>query len=360
MRVGIITWHYYPNVGSCLQAFALQKYLLSCGYFAEFINYREFHRPKLEKIRSLLCDFDFIIPHFLSSKINYKFVHFINKFLIQGKKIKSYKELNTILDNYDVFICGSDQIWAPSVFNKAYFLEFVGNDKKKISYAPSIGLPVIPKDKQAIYHSLLSRFDKISIREETGRKLLSNIGIESQVVCDPTFLLSSKQWEEYLNLKTIKHTQSHKPYIYCYFLGKNKNHRELLKIISDRTSLKVFGFSGFKEDKQYFDVTLDNFGPIEFLNYLKNANLVITDSFHGTAFSIIFKKDFYVFERFSKEDPINQNSRIYNILDKLYLHDRLIVDSIPHINSIDYSKVLPLLENFRNVSKKFIIDSLNG
>lgn len=350
-RVGIITWHYYPNVGSELQAYALSHYLNMVGYDAEFINYREFHRPKLEWLRATLCEFDNVIPQRLSKALNYHFPHFIRKYLPQGRDLHSANELNDECGKYDTIVCGSDQIWAPSVFNPAYFIDFVkGGKPRKVSYAASIGLPQIPEEKRDIYRQLLSDFDAISVREDEGADLLKELGIDAGVVCDPTLLLTA---EEYKGLIPRRMKPGEKT-LFCYFLGKNEKHRKMAQEIANRSGLQLVIYSHYPSDKMYGGEHVDQIGPRQFVGHIAHADMVITDSFHGLAFSLIFRKDFYAVERFAGNDAVNQNSRIYNILRHCGLEERLLRVIPSDVEAIDYAKVEPWLDEYINKSKDFI------
>ena len=268
---------------------------------------------------------------------------------------KTVKKCNS---KYRLFICGSDQIWAPNVFDPIYFLSFVDYEKPKIAYAPSIGLDRIPKELEVDYCNLLRRFDCLSVREEKGAELIKNIcGLNAKVVLDPTLLLEDKEW-----LKLSVDPKIEGDYIFAYFLGDNKTHRDSVKWLADRLNCKIVSISQYDLDREMTDYVVKYAGPREFLGYIKNAKIIVTDSFHGTVFSIIFRKNFYVFERFSNTDKICQNSRIYNILNKTNLIDRIIkFDGYinNHIHEINYNDVYKLLEAERLNSITYLKDSIS-
>lgn len=353
-KIGIITWHYYPNVGSMLQAFALWQYLSSNGHNVEFINYREYHRPKIAKLRAFLCKFDAVIPHQISNALNYHYPHFVQTYLPQSKPIYQASDLSKIATKYDVIICGSDQIWAPSVFNPVYMLSFVSGRTRKISYAASIGLPEIPNEKKDLYKKLLSDFHAISIREKDGAELLKQIGIESSTVCDPSFLLESSVYKRLIS----KNFRQSIPYVFAYFLGENIHHREIAKDIANRLGLQLIIYSAFNADKSFADIHVNFIGPQEFLSLIHDASHIITDSFHGISFSIIFRKNFHAVERFSKDDMLNQNSRVHNILHITRLDSRLIADSPKDLLPIDYQFVENPLYDLISRSRQFITDNI--
>lgn len=353
-RIGIITWHYYPNFGSALQAYALHTYINNRGGDAMLINYVRGKKPTFYKLRLCLSHFDRLIPRFLSKKIHYRFLSFERDFFKETRIVSTKQDLSLLTQDFDVFICGSDQIWAPNVFDETYMLSFVPSGKKKISYAASIGLPTIPNEVKAIYKKLLSNFDAISVREQQGQELLKKeFNIDSVVVLDPTLLITNDQW------KRIAIYPTHPPkYILCYFLGKNEEHRLLAEQFAKKLQLKIICLSRYSIDKRSTFITDVDAGPREFIGYIQNAEYIITDSFHGLCFSINLNKDFYVVNRFSSSDPINQNSRIENILRVLDLKGRLIESLPTNIESIDYDKVNKLLAENRMYSYQFLSEHI--
>ena len=356
-KVAIITWHNYPNFGSALQAYALHTYINKKNGNATIINYINGTKPSLYSIRLVLSLFDRFIPNFISKKIHYRFISFEHKYFKETKEINSRVELEKLSEQFDCFICGSDQIWAPNVFNDIYMLSFVPEHKEKYSYAASIGLPHIPASLKQTYATLLRRFNLISVREKQAKDLLKNdFNIDSQLVLDPTLLLSSLEWNEIIKKSPIKSES----YILCYFLGTNQTHREIAKELAHKLNCKAIILSRYNSDR-FFDFTIDSdAGPKEFLRYIRDAKLIITDSFHGLCFSINFNKDFYVVNRFTESDPINQNSRIKNILEILNLENRLIDATPQTISSINYTAANKKLEEMRTISYNFISEILNN
>lgn len=355
MKIGIITWHNYPNFGSALQAFALHHFINENGGEAELINYVPGKQPALYRIRIFLSLFDKIIPRIISRKLHYRFLAFERKYFKETAIIRTMIGLKRMNSLFDCFICGSDQIWAPNVFNEVYMLSFVEDDKKKISYAASIGIPLIPEEIKVLYKSLLSRFQKISVREKQGRDLLfKEFGITSKVVLDPTLLIKAEDWR-----RLAKYPSTQK-YLLCYFLGKNEEHRILVERIAQTKNLKIICLSRLSMDKRPTFITDDDAGPREFIGYIDSADIVVTDSFHGLCFSINLEKDFYVVRRFKENDVINQNSRILNILNMVGLEQRLIDDSDAILPPIDYQTVKGKLEKLRCDSASFLFDAINS
>lgn len=348
--IGILTWHYYTNFGSALQAYALKKIIKKkISSNVEIIGYRNSQFGITSYAR--MC-----LKVFLSKSLGVFFKRFRFSYALFQK---DFLEDNKLF--YDCFpsepafshiICGSDQIWAPNVFNPIYFANFADGSKlRKVSYAASIGLNAIPENLIGEYKRLLSDFSFISVREETGAQLLKyKCGIEKvEVVLDPTFLLPVS---EYKNME--RRVKAKKPYIFCYFLNKDHKYEQNVKKYAKEHNLKIVGWSAKDDDKKWLG-NYDWIGPCEFLWLVHHADTIMTDSYHGTIFSLLFHKNFYTFERFSHNDPINQNSRIFQ-LDKLFnIKDRIINDSSEMVcSTYDYANFEEKLLKERKRSLDFL------
>jgi len=350
--IGILTWHYYYNFGSALQTYASESVISRIGN-CEIINYRN---PELYSISPLSEFAHYIISVTVGKIINrfyYPYMEFQRKHFNQTKLLKSKSEVVEYTKKYRTIVCGSDQIWAPSVLNDIYLLDGVDSHKvNKVSYAASFGINSIPDDLKGVYKKALSDYSHISVREEKGKELLSNIfNINSTVVLDPTLLLDSKTYE-----KLIKPCKIKKGYVFCYFLSENDSYYDRLKQYEEDKVLV-----GYAASKGKFDVTLNNIGPGEFLWLIKNADTIITDSYHGMIFSLIFHKDFYVYERFSSKDVNNQNSRIETLMALLSLYDRIVpfdAMSIQTASDINYRNVDIILEENRKKSLLFLREAI--
>lgn len=326
-KVAVMTWFHYHNYGTALQVTALCYIIEKLGYQAYVIRYiphgrivalRGYRNPKfyIDKIREK------IKLRLVKDEVREKAFHeFLNLRIKMTDECKTASQLFRLNDQYDAFICGSDQIWAPTVFNSKYFLDFVDDPNKMIAYAPSIGVTEV-KDEHIknCMKECIERFKYLSVREEEGKKIIKELcGKEAWVVLDPTLLLTLNEWDS----MAIEKKQN-SPYILCYFLGNNREVWTHVKKLSQRTELPVKVIPIFSQDfRRGFDV-INGVGPGEFLYLIKNASFVCTDSFHATLFSILYERPFYVYERFSNKDINSQNSRIYNILRITGLEDRLI------------------------------------
>lgn len=354
MKIGIITWHQYSNFGSALQAYALSKACSEISDNVKIIDYQK--NKKMGNIAtSLRCIIGKILdymPYDFFQNRRYSYLRFHRCFFNLTERVRK-EELKKISRQFDVVICGSDQIWAPNVLDTSYMLDFVDDERiKKVSYAASIGLPRIPDELLTTYKTYLSKFDAISIREEAGQKLLEeNFDIQSEVVLDPTLLLDKKEYE----LIESQLRNFHKKYLFCYFLNKNHEYRDTVENYAKENNLKLVGVSARKEDGEWIEL-LKYIGPREFLWIVHNATVVFTDSYHGMIFSLIYNKNFFAFERFKEDDPINQNSRIYQ-LDKWFeIENRFLINgkTTKDCSEIDYAIIQEKIESAREISKSFL------
>lgn len=341
-RIGIVTVFGNINFGSNLQSYALQTILRRLGYHPE--NLPLFHTPERNK---LYQKFRFYVKYILFEML-FPFLndarkrsHLFEKYIIKNIRTSKYniskiEDLEKIGKSpYNYYICGSDQIWAPNQFNPHFFLSFCNIKRKKIAYAPSVGLKAIPENLIDTYDELISDIGSLSIREADGAKLLKDItGINIPVVLDPTLLLNRKEWLNHAG----KFVTSEK-YILCYFLTQNNEYFMEVENYARLYKLKVYVLPSNRYDYKWGDKVLYNIGPKEFIQILNKAEVMITDSFHGTIFSVNLHKNFYTFLRFGENDPLNQNSRVINILNELGLNDHLINPKSQLKNKPLYTKV---------------------
>ncbi len=325
-KVGIITWHYFPNFGSALQAYALQTSIEKLGCQAEIINYRDlkyghysFRIAIKEKIKYFLCN---TLPQGALRRRFYEpFYAFRQKYFHMTQGTPEKKVLIKQSRKKDVIICGSDQIWAPNVFNPVYMLDFVPEKVTKASYAASIGLNQIPDELCKTYTELLSSFQAVAVREKAGADLLQEkCKVQATVVLDPTLLIEQSHWEKL----EAKQPLVHEDFVFCYFLNAKHTYREKVELYAKERNLKIVGCSANPADNSWIEKPTDKMGPQEFLWLVHHAKTVITDSYHGTIFSLLYHKDFITFERFASTDKICQNSRIYQLDDYFNISKRIL------------------------------------
>ena len=299
-QVGIITFHAAHNYGSSLQAYAIKKVYNNLGAECEIINFRtpiqkDQYAPltKRKGFKYLLKNAFFLLTLPVRKRKYFNFEEFISKYLLtDGKEYSSLEQLMIEPPEYDLYVCGSDQIWntAPRDASMAYFLPFANG--KKVSYAPSFGQigEIKHKDEIAEY---LNSFDMISVREQRGKELVRALtDRDVPILVDPTLLLNKEEWDELSNFKPIDGK-----YIFFYSLFSTKAMIKEVKEIARKLGLKVV-VSNISNQNDLFTGFAQqcDAGPKEFLGLIKNAELVVTSSFHGSVFSIIFGKPLLVYE----------------------------------------------------------------
>ena len=340
MKIGILTFSNALNFGAALQAFALQKGIEHCGIAAELIEY---HNPQIDNMHKMLPVFSKSLS--LKARIYnllYNIVFFPRRvryaffFRDEKRSAKLYPcTIKEIDGQYDTIIVGSDQVFNLKLTgnDRNYFLSF-SNKAIKTSYAASMG--IFDREKRDEYLKDLSDFKYVSVREDTAaRVLLSEIGIKAEVVPDPVFLLDALEWRQQLKL----HSQKNEKYLLIYALIENIDLYRLASEIAKVNDLKIISITKALKPKGRADRYVKNAGPKEFLRYIDNADYIVTNSFHGTAFSIIFNKQFTTIL------PQNAPERITDLLHQLGIEERAVdnIDKYEKTN-IDYSRVNPKLE----------------
>lgn len=267
-----------------------------------------------------------------------------------------FDELQKGAKKYRGVLVGSDQLWSPGGFTSDFYnLMFAPDDCIKISYATSFGVSSVKKRYYKLY-SFLDRMSFIGVRENSGKKLVEQMSNNSaQVVVDPVLLLDEKQW-----LDEIPNERMYdEPYIFAYFLGKSEEYRKAVTEFAKAKGLKIVTEphmdSYNKADVGFGDCTPFNVGPAEFVNLIRNAEYVFTDSFHGSVFSVIHKKQFTVFNRYADNSTSSKNSRIDSFCENYGLSDRRYSGNIFDADKpIDYEKVLFAVEKHRKQSLEFL------
>lgn len=365
-KIGVLTFHGAHNYGSVLQAYASVMTLRKLGYEPEIINlrnqaqldaYRIFHKG--ESIVKRL--FKIMIYSQLKSRSR-KFEHFINNVLpISEKEYRRGTELNVEMLKYDIYYTGSDQVWNPACqdFESAYYLDFVNHKYPTIAYAPSLGKGIFePKDEEII-KGLLKNVDYLSCREETGAKLIERLsGRKTEQVCDPVLLPSMEEWSKFaVAPKRIK------PYILVYFLENNHGDKTNLELLKAQTGFDVILLNEYLRDflNPKIKIKLDA-SPQEFLGLIKNAEYIYTNSFHATAFSVIFNKQFFTAIAKSENVANNNDSRKIDFLKSVGLENRLVksISEIDFNKRIDYRPVDQKLAEIKASSIHYLKDALDG
>lgn len=369
-KIAIMTWHSYENYGSVLQATALCRFANNMGYTPEFINYPSKGGIILKgSMLELLCRglrkvTSTLRPLYHSDERSKLFKNYVGDRVDFSQKCVSYPELCDLNSEYDAFICGSDQIWSPICYDDKYFLSFVKNPNKMIAYAPSFGLPKIENEniRNRIAKNI-SRFKHLSVREQQGANLIKELtGQDAKVVLDPTLLMSSAEWNSYLEIDNVQKINE-KNYIICYFLGESEKYMAYVQKLSKRMNMPFFVIPITAKQKKSNNSVPFEVGPKEFVSLIRNATYVCTDSFHGMAFSINYNVPFSVFKRFKDSDPKNQNSRVISLLNMLGLSERLVDYKPKNAYNVsvtcDFTNPNEKLAQFRNDSAEYLKNALN-
>ena len=372
-KIGIACGCRKLNYGSVLQSYALCNVINNLGYDCNFVwingSFLKHYNIRFEKVAGVIFNsikHPTLIPkvirsfnrvflnktHYsISSDSKTKFEAFTQKMDI---RVYNRKELAKKQFEYYKFVCGSDQIWNSYEYylDPMYFLRFTERNKR-IAYAPSFGTNTVSYYNRNTIKKYLRGFKRISVRESSGQHICRElVNRNVPVVLDPTLLMDNEQWINNLELK--KDTQE---YCFVYFLNKPcpsavkaiDRMRENMRIVALPIKYEEF------KDNEVVDA-----GPKEFLNYLYNAKYVLTDSFHGTIFSINFNKQFLTFDR-QYASQTTQSSRITDILERLGLKDRFItrdMDEIFH-NTINYEIVNSKLNLLRKKSLNYLKKALD-
>lgn len=362
MNIKTITCHDVYNLGASLQAYALMEYLTQLGHEVEIIDYKPEYlsrhyklsliaNPKYEKNIILKSSYLLLkLPRRLVEKYGKRkreFDKFKRQYLkLTAKKYRSNQELKKDLPEADLYIAGSDQIWNTLFQNgkdASFYLEFAPQDKIKISYAASFSTENIVQGYSEKITGWLKRLDCISVRELSGMKILQDLGIDrGKVVLDPVFLLSKNEWKN-ISLKSFGRQKE--KYLLVYDFDNSEYIEKLAKRLSKKNQWKIFSI----QKSKYADRVFWKSGPLEFLELIDNAEFVISNSFHATAFSLIFNKQFVVVNR--KEGI---NTRMKDLLSIVNLENRMICEEKEEILPIDYKRVNVLLENKIDESKKYL------
>ena len=330
-KIGLDTGHRVINYGTKLQAYAMQNLIEQYGYDVEIVQFNKKYMklPLVPSLKNTLQTAKIYKKN--SGLIHYMIkrnssINSFDKKLHIRKIYGDYKSRTKEVAGYKAMFCGSDQAWLPvNVANHQFTLEYAPEGIIRASYAPSFGVSSIPEDMKEAYREFLGKMDYLSIRELDGKQLIKDItGMDIPRVLDPTILIGVDFWN-----KVVDESLANKydKYIFCYFLGDTKDHRQAVKKLSKKTGYKIINLPHFIKyndaDKDFADINLYKVTPEQFLGLIKNTAMVCSDSFHCTAFSIQFHKEFVAFERFKKSDKESTNGRLYTLLQELDLGYRM-------------------------------------
>ena len=364
MKIKTTTCHDVYNHGASLQAFALQTYLSCLGHDVEIIDYKPDYLSnhyKLWSVSNSVFDKPVVKQLYLLAKLpgrmialrrKRKFDEFTQKYLhLTSKRYQSNEELKANPPKADVYIAGSDQIWNTLFQNgrdAAFYLDFAPKGTKRVAYAASFATKDVVEEYKPFVRRMLQGFDSISLRERISLPLLESLGRNDGVaVCDPVFLLSREQWNKILPTSSIE-----EKYLLVYDTERSNKIRDIAQSIAKERKLKIYNISGFRNS--YVDKDFWASSPIDFVQLIRDAEFVVSNSFHATAFSLIFQREFCIVNR---SEAINE--RMLSLLEQYGLQDRLITDIAKcQLSSIDYSKVQPKIEQDIEASKQYLRNAI--
>lgn len=379
-KIGIITQYYKSkNLGGNLQAYALCNFLREQGFDAEQICFQRTRKKTFKRsiVRRVLSKGKRLLIHpirELRASKNAKFLEKVQRrYQIAERQTRAFEAFNnhiphsnnvynesTIVDcvnDYDIFITGSDQVWNLDWYEPVYFLDFVPSSKPKISYAASMGMDCLTNEQELLVKNSLKDFKAISVREKSAGDLIKGlVPVQPIDVVDPVLLLGREDWDRICD-ESVKGQD----YVCCYFLGRNKKARELAQKFAKEKGLKLFSIPYWsllpidfnKNVENMFDLT-----PGQFIGLIKNAKYIFTDSFHAVVFSFIYQKQYFVFNRDTKGA---MNSRIKNITDLFHTSERFCdgkekenLQYISTLKDIDYSQTNNNVEALKKESMDFL------
>ncbi|MBQ8072160.1 MAG: polysaccharide pyruvyl transferase family protein [Clostridia bacterium] len=320
-KIGIMTFLHNGNYGSSLQAYALQRVVREMGYDCEHMDYRPDLREKAENL--IRCGNS---PKLLlegqrkrqvqGSQEGMRAKHraiddFYARRMALSPVCRNRKELSRLSGRYDQLMCGSDQIWNPVWMNPAYFLDFGAPEKRRIAYAPSLGVSTAPgRRKSRMIRRALALFDAVSVREEEGARLLVTVtGDRPPVMPDPVCLLRKEEW-----LELAAPLPGREGRLLCYFIGENPEYWRRVLALSQEKGLTPLVIPVTAESYAQPFEKLDGAGPEAFLGAVAGAGMLCTDSFHGLAFGSIFGKPVDLLRRYRDTDRESKNSRVDHFL----------------------------------------------
>ncbi len=364
MKAGILTFHDADNYGAVLQAYALTQWLKQNNVDAEIVNYQskiyrkyKTFRKHLYKRAPYILGVD-IIKYRNKNRRNKNFASFRKSYLPTSKEMYCKKEdFNGITDKYDYFICGSDQIWNPEItkgFDPVYFLDFVKSPEKKIAYAPSVALKKLTEFQIADISDYTSSFASLAIREQEAIDILQPY-CEKDInkTCDPVFLPDRSCYDN-----ICSKTYEGKKYVFLYVVGRAVKFKKVISYAEKTAKEKGLELYYIIDgDKALYHIDGKNvFGcnPKDFLSLIKNAQCVVSNSFHATAFSILFAKQFITFLK------DGTGSRMVNLLRAFNLENRIFDEDKTDMfkNQIDYSSLEKSLNEFRVDSVEYLCNAL--
>ena len=377
MKIGIITLFDNGNLGAALQAHALSRVLQRMGHQCVDIRYERVSEGKSDaqanwiKRRKMLSTWkgckEFAVKAICTIALRRKlaqrgrvFSRFISENITQSEKTyRGFTALARADQSFDCYICGSDNIWNKLKFDPTYFLAFVPDDIPKFSYAAGLSAKNLSDADQRRFLPLIERLDAVSVRDSIGVRLLRSLTdkpVREDV--DPTLLLTADEWTRMR--KPVENVPLH--YIFCYLLGNNPDARKAARRLKQSTGLPIVNLPHAttiqSSDIGFGDVRKYDVDPAGFLTLVSGADYVITDSFHGSVFSILFNRNFVAFRRFRTGTEADLNLRLDCLMERVYLPRRIAVNTENALEllkeQIDYQPVNQRIQELRADSLEYL------
>lgn len=352
MKIAITTYSKSQNYGALLQAYALSDYISLRGHECRFINNRLFD-ARWFRPRKTMGDIIQSVWKIQQGKKRIKrYRYFIDTYLPHTDYIATSEKLRNLNREFDAFITGSDQVWNCSGgISTVSFLNFVDINKISMAYAPSFGVPDIPIEYVETVKQFINRIKYLSIREKSGKKLIKSLtGRDALLVVDPVFLKTKEEWGKIAELGSVCHKVLKEKFLFVYSTQKSSELNRAVKCYIKKNNIHVISTHAIPGSR--CEVRKD-IGPLEFLRYIQTADYVISTSFHATAFSIIFEKDFCVV-------PHTQTgSRVVDLCEDINLTQCIWSHNSNGFEKVDYhSRGVSILKDRIEKSKKYIEESL--
>lgn len=380
VTIGVISLFYNStNYGGVLQSYALVDVLNLLEVDARQICYQKVSIASTRSFLKIfnpvkLCRFVKGKIHNIKNRRNLEIVNnvaakrvkpfslFVNANIPKTKKAYNQNTIKETLNDTDIFITGSDQVWNVNYYDEIYRLDFVPQTKYKFSYAAGVSSGELTKNQKNIFQKSLNTYDSISVREREAVNVLQPLTDKKiEWVLDPTLLLSREKWDNVCANRKIDEA-----HIFCYFLGSLSIDNGKIIEFAHKRGLKVVMMPYLTgtscDDSDFGDYKIYDAAPQDFISLIKYAEYVFTDSFHATVFSHIYKKNFFVFNRAGLK---SMNDRIYSLTSLFDTQDRFCDtkerESLEYIDSlppIDYSRPFPKFEAMKEKSIDFLKENL--
>ena len=362
MKVGILTFPDSVSYGAVLQMYALQTAVERLGHEAEVIHYHNAYMNAEKHIRKGQGMLRFVLQRAARRLVHRPLYAAFAAF--EGERVRLYPArafsdpaaLSRCGERYDAVVCGSDQVWNPDITGGdcGYFLDFCGGDTRRVAYAPSFGVEQLPPAFADAVRPHLARFDALSVREEAGRRIVEQTAHrDAAVVVDPTLLLRAEDWAPLER----PHPAAVGEYIVYFTVRRSDALLARCVAWAEERGMRVLVVGGnrrkARRNRHPLITYVSDIGPQEWLYLMHNARYVFTNSFHGTAFSVIYQRDFFV------QYPVGTGSRLQQVVEGLGLSARVVRDGAPLTDeAAPHADAAAALDTLRAQSLAYLANAL--